>query len=379
MVQFGGFRLDQIDLGMATATPMVLDVDAAFLNDLGGIEVLDDALRGVDAGGPLVRLVAPPGTDAADLIRPNPEPAGPGRLRALVTADALERGTTLILNDIGGRAGPALAELVADTSRVTGTEARVNAYISERDSIGFGWHWDDHDVVIIQLGGSKHWRIFEPHELAPLRGWTAERRRGRQAMSILLEPGRGLMIPRGWGHQVSGFAGRLSSHLTMSITRPRARDLVEQAGADASVSGLAATVVPVDRPAMAALPLDETMLEHLQGVWRARLVCPVSDDPIKLATARSEGRDVVLRGSFAGGAVFADLPEPRADQVVLGATGGLIHLPRTLVGAVARLLTGEPSTVEALAAASPDATADALTGLLSALAAVDLVRPGEAT
>jgi len=376
--RFCGFRLDRVDRTLATTTPMVLDVSPKFLSDLGGITALDEALRGVDAGGTLARILPGSNVAVADLVRPCPDPGGPGRLRALPTAEAVVAGTTLILNDIGGRARAALGELVDDTSRVTGTEARVNAYVSERGETGFGWHWDDHDVIIVQLTGSKLWRIFEPHELAPLRGWTSNTTRGRETASVLVRPGMGLLVPRGWGHQVRGFEGELSSHLTMSVTRPRARSLIEVAAVDSLDAGRAAEVVSVDRPATAPLRLDDAMLEHFRGVLRARMVSQTADDPIEVAAARSASADVLVRGCFTGGAVFADHPERRRDQVVLAAAGHLIRLPRALVGAMSALLEGQPQTVDALAARSPESTVEQVKALVSALATVDLVRVGTA-
>lgn len=369
-----GFRLDQIDRTLAASTPMVLDVNAEFLGSLGGIEALDGTLGGVDASGPLTRIM--PDTAAAALVRPSFKAGGQRRLRAIPAAEAIVAGTTLILNDIGGRAHPALAELVDATSRVTGTHVGVNAYVSERGETGFGFHWDDHDVIIIQLTGSKHWRIFEPHELAPLRGWSADMARGREAMSILLRPGMGLMVPRGWGHQVRGFAGELSTHLTISITRPRIRDMVELAARDPAIADSANAVVDVDRPSAADITFDDATLEHLRGGWLARLVSQTADDPIKAAAARSASEEARVKGMFLGGAVFADPPDRSPDAVVLAAANHLIHLPRKLVGAMAMLLEGDSHTVAELAAASPEAALEEVAALVSELAVADLVRCG---
>lgn len=374
--RFCGFRLDQVDSALATTTPMVLDVAPRFLADLGGLEALDETLRGVDAGGPLARILPGSSAGVAGLVRPNSEPGGPGRLRALPAAEAVVAGATLILNDIGGRARPALGAMVDDTSRVTGTEARVNAYVSGRGETGFGWHWDDHDVIIIQLTGSKLWRIFEPHELSPLRGWTSNTTKGREAASILVRPGMGLLIPRGWGHQVSGFEGELTSHLTVSITRPRARSVFEVAAGERFGDGLAAEVVSIDRPAMALLPLDDAVLEHVRGVLRARLVSQTADDPIRAAAALSASSQFLVRGSFTGGAVFADDPERTRDQIVLAAAGHVIHVPRNLVGTLAALMVGQAQTVGDLSAESPESTVEHVTELVWALAKIDLVRLG---
>lgn len=374
--RFGGFRLDQVDRTLSVTAPMVLDVEPAFLDSLGAVDMLDDTLRGVDAAGPLVRVLAGAGNSPESLIRSHPGPGRAARLRALPTADAIASGTTLILNDIADRANRALADLVDDMARVTGAEVGVNAYISERDSTGFGRHWDDHDVVIVQLTGTKHWRIFEPIDLAPLRGWTSDEAGGREALSILLRPGQGLLLPRGWGHAVGGFPGELSAHLTISVTRTRARTLIELASTDPQLSRLAGTVVPVDRPALARLPMDDSTLDHLVGGARARLVTRTSDDVVLAASTRSASRDIPVRGCFVGGAVFADPPDRAAGCVVLAAAGHLISLPRSLVGAMTLLLDSRPHALDELASASTGATAASVAQLVSELSLIDLIRTG---
>ena len=37
-----------------------------------------------------------------------------------------------------------------------------NLYITAVGHRGLVLHWDDHDVFILQLTGSKHWRVWEP-------------------------------------------------------------------------------------------------------------------------------------------------------------------------------------------------------------------------
>ncbi len=86
----GGFRLDEATQTLATGTPMVLDIDATFLDDLGGIDAIDDAMRGIDAAGPFLRIMTGPGADPAALIRTPTEPSSPSRLRALTVMRQLK-------------------------------------------------------------------------------------------------------------------------------------------------------------------------------------------------------------------------------------------------------------------------------------------------
>ena len=46
----------------------------------------------------------------------------------------------------------------------------VNLYASWRRDNGFGLHWDDHDVFILQIAGAKDWQIYPDTAPHPLRG-----------------------------------------------------------------------------------------------------------------------------------------------------------------------------------------------------------------
>ena len=94
---------------------------------------------------------------------------------------------------------------------------QVNCYLSYGDASGFGPHWDDHDVVVIQLAGRKHWEVHEPSELGALSAFTPPGATQRSIWSGLLSPGSALYIPRGWPHSVTGLSSEPSVHLTLSI------------------------------------------------------------------------------------------------------------------------------------------------------------------
>lgn len=65
----------------------------------------------------------------------------------------------------------AYGESGAQAVHIAGEERRTGVSIAPRQRIqeGFGLHFDDHDVVVVQLEGVKRWKIHEPTRIAPLR------------------------------------------------------------------------------------------------------------------------------------------------------------------------------------------------------------------
>lgn len=80
---------------------------------------------------------------------------------------------------------------------------QTNLYLTPADSKGFSPHWDAHDVFVLQISGSKHWKIYEngmPLADAQLKfekdGFDA----GKVVEEFTLEEGDFLYIPRGLTH-----------------------------------------------------------------------------------------------------------------------------------------------------------------------------------
>ena len=48
----------------------------------------------------------------------------------------------------------------------------ANAYLTPGDAPGFAPHYDTHEVFVLQVAGSKHWRVFQPPLALPHRTQT---------------------------------------------------------------------------------------------------------------------------------------------------------------------------------------------------------------
>jgi hypothetical protein len=87
-------------------------------------------------------------------------------------------------------------------------------YITPPKMIGFDSHFDDHDVFVMQLQGSKRWYVWDhaPVEY-PIKEWGNTRlkpvrkemkKRAMQPMiNTILHPGDLLYLPRGYMHQAN--------------------------------------------------------------------------------------------------------------------------------------------------------------------------------
>lgn len=143
-------------------------------------------------------------------------------------------GATLVLQGLH-RLWPPLI----DYARRLGEELRrplqVNAYLTPPGSRGFSTHYDTHDVFVLQVDGTKHWRIHEPVLPDPIeqQAWggradevsaTAE---GEPAIDVTLAPGDALYLPRGWLHSAEAQGSR-SLHLTIGIRSLTRYALVEE-------------------------------------------------------------------------------------------------------------------------------------------------------
>lgn len=112
-----------------------------------------------------------------------------------------------------------LARLAEDLERTFRTDVRANLYASWTATQGFGTHWDDHAVLVLQLDGAKRWRLFGPTRPAPLFRDTElpPEPPAEPLADLVLHPGDLLYVPRGWWHSVAADQGGPSLHVTFGF------------------------------------------------------------------------------------------------------------------------------------------------------------------
>jgi len=142
-----------------------------------------------------------------------------------------DMGLSLVINDIP-RLVPGIAALAAMVERHLRARAGVNAYVSFRQDSAFGAHWDDHDVLVLQIHGRKRWFCYGKRDAYPMKGVPAVTKIGdgeEPVWSEMLEPGDILYIPRGEFHRAQIEDGH-SLHLTIGLAFPRGDDVVRWIG-----------------------------------------------------------------------------------------------------------------------------------------------------
>jgi lysine-specific demethylase/histidyl-hydroxylase NO66 len=205
----------------------------------------------------------------------------------------LAAGATLVLQALH-RTWPPLVRFGSDLAAELGHPVQINAYITPPQNQGFASHYDTHDVFVLQIAGTKHWRIHEPVLPDPLPHQTWDGRRAQvQAratepplIDTLLEPGDALYLPRGYLHSAVA-QGELSIHLTIGIHPLTGYDLARELIAAAEG----------DRELRRSLPLGvdvtdaDAMAGHLRHAAR-RLAARLGDDGADhyRAAARRVGR-----------------------------------------------------------------------------------------
>lgn len=365
---FGGYRFDELGPQADTTRASLLTVTQELLDALASESAVDHDLVHGDLRFPRMKVTGRPSGNtnpAVDgLVRDPNDETDIVQSRSFRLQQVLAEGATLVVNHFSPRGGREIAELTNHLSRVTATAVQTNVYISEREAIGFGRHWDDHDVLIIQCRGKKYWEIFHPAALSPMLEYVSQSACGESVWSGILEPGSALFIPRGWPHEVSGFVGELSIHYTMGIRRFTGYDLLAWLANRDSWTELSAWVSSAEGSrSLDSIHIDSAALEHGLAMWRGAMPAVPWVGPIELDQAFSEdlaGWEIIP--ALVGGAVLG-LPDD--DHLVLYANGNPFSFSRDAVEIVARFLEGGPTTVEELRDLAP---------MVDGSAVIDIVR-----
>ena len=145
-----------------------------------------------------------------------------GRADMDAVGRVLNEGGTLVLDTVN-QFDPTLEVACRALSWWTGELVSVNAYLAVGDTAGFDMHWDDHDVVCIQVAGQKSWEVRAAARPVPMhRDAEPNPEPPEQVLwSGTMEVGDVMHIPRGFWHAATrvGSGDGVSLHLTFGTTR----------------------------------------------------------------------------------------------------------------------------------------------------------------
>ena len=276
-------------------------------------------------------------------------------------------GWTVILGSLSGR-WPPITSLCARLETALHHPVSAALYLTPPEAQGFPPHHDTHDVFIVQVEGTKAWRLYPPsRELppvdAPFHHFTPST---DHAQDVRLDAGDVLYVPRGWMHEARTSAAP-SLHLTLGVHVIRWSDLV---------TDVVIAVAEGDVRLRRALPLgylhaDESLGDDLRGLLRE--LADVDDASLDRAIDRTARRFLGAAQSTAGGQFtsLAELPEltldrhvqivsvlcrvaSEGDGVSLQLPGRRVRYPGSVEPALRHLASGQPSAVGALSGGLSD-------------------------
>jgi ribosomal protein L16 Arg81 hydroxylase len=150
------------------------------------------------------------------------------------TPTALERilsdmndGHTLILDGMH-QFDPKLRTMCSRLGRETGFNYQTNLYLTPPNGKGFTPHWDNHDVFVMQIMGSKHWKVEKDRRTLPEKTANIEEE-GREfrgeVYDFTLQQGDMVYIPRGFVHAAE-CGSENSLHITVGTYFPTWEELL---------------------------------------------------------------------------------------------------------------------------------------------------------
>jgi hypothetical protein len=136
--------------------------------------------------------------------------------------DLLRQGATVVLDQVN-TFDPTMEATCRALQWWSRERVQVNAYLTTNDASGFRLHWDDHDVLIVQLAGEKQWEVRGPSRTAPL--YRDADRNDEPSEDVVwagtMRTGDVMHIPRGCWHQATrnGSGSGKSLHMTFGFAK----------------------------------------------------------------------------------------------------------------------------------------------------------------
>ena len=206
----------------------------SFYDGLFSAHDLDQLISFSEMGFPMVRAVQKGKAEQSlNFVRDPFSPDKPLIAQIKAAYKLYAEGYTLIVNGLEWRSPP-VRQLCRFLEAELNHPVGVNAYATPQGAQGFSPHFDDHDVLILQIEGIKHWVVYPPDCPLPLEEKSSgfkplsDAQLPQPFLTAALEAGDLLYLPRGWTHAAHA-SESASLHLTVGIFVYRWADLVQQA------------------------------------------------------------------------------------------------------------------------------------------------------
>ncbi|MDB5374824.1 MAG: hypothetical protein JWP04_3466 [Belnapia sp.] len=220
---FGALPLDEVlALREATGWRHFPGATPGRFAGLISVPVLDALLTNDAARAPRISLADAAQAGSASV--PEAEYCLPdGRIDPLRLLARFDAGATLIVSQLQDL-HPPLAGFCRGLEKLFLHGVQANAYLTPPGAQGFRLHYDTHDVLVLQVEGPKTWHIW-PGQPLPFptsrTPWQREMTPTEPApVTLTLQPGEALYLPRGTLHEARGAEAAASLHLTIGLLEP---------------------------------------------------------------------------------------------------------------------------------------------------------------
>lgn len=153
-----------------------------------------------------------------------------GHVDPVAVSRLFTEGATVIVSNLQERL-PKLADFCRALEQVFSARVQTNIYLTPAHSQGFKAHYDGHDVLVLQVEGTKEWRIYDTPVHLPLPDQAFNPHDvpiGAETDRFVLEPGDMVYVPRGLTHDAVS-TERTSLHITTGLMMRSWTDILAEA------------------------------------------------------------------------------------------------------------------------------------------------------
>lgn len=151
--------------------------------------------------------------------------------------DNFRNGATIILPQLHFADGK-LYSFCLGLEHGFGARVQTNVYLTPPEAHGFGIHYDNHDVFVIQIAGAKEWEIYGDRDGLPFKGEGFRKgvdETGELKEKFVLSAGECIYVPRGTAHRAPNHGDEPSLHITVGILVQTWAEFMLEAVAEASL------------------------------------------------------------------------------------------------------------------------------------------------
>ena len=160
-----------------------------------------------------------------------------GRIVQVAVTEEYLKGATIILPHLHSSMYN-LGEFARSLEEVFSCHVQTNIYLTPasreqgKSTQGFPPHYDNHDVFVMQIAGSKAWHLYGMPVATPFRGETFEIERhqaGEPTHNFTMNAGDCIYLPRGLMHDAQNVGEEPSLHITVGLITKTWADLLLEA------------------------------------------------------------------------------------------------------------------------------------------------------